>query len=221
MLPISLYKTIEKKYTERGYDWVGATTKRIIRFREWCCTEDELRPWIEASRIRFIPSGLSKYGSSFAFPIYDPYDGYSMIHFRYEDPTEHGNFRSYTMGDINEHLGPLWSNGSPDTLKQIIETGKVLIVEGPMDQLASQVVGSKYPVLALLGKNIRDKHISDLKMLGVHHIKLMLDREATKEAEELKAKLPFNTTVLKCPAHDPSDCLKDPVMRAKLYKLLN
>lgn len=127
---------------------------------------------------------------------------------------------------------PLWLGNTPGTLRKIIETRKVIVVEGPFDLLACRLLCPDLPIMSPLTKKIGKKHEAYLRILGVKHLLMLFDNEFAKEgkgtmgAGELSMVMQerkihtMKADSLICPSGDPSEALKRESRAVQLKRLL-
>lgn len=214
--PLFLLRSTETMCAAKGLDWLTLSCKKLISFRQWDATVDELRPVLEQSGVRYIPAThLTE--PAFLFPIISPLGNMTLAQVRYVRPIGLSEMRYQTLGHMFWHCGPLWFGMDEPTRSLIIQSRTVMIVEGPMDVLACRVILGPYiPVICGLGKNLTAKHETDLHLLGVRKVLCMWDQdEAGSSATMPKT---FRERVkLRCPTKDPSDCLKSLELGKRLY----
>lgn len=214
--PLCLLRSARKLYDSSGLDWVTHTTGKLIKFRHWETTVDELRPIIEQSGVKYIPTSLLA-EPAYLFPIHSPHGSITMAQVRYVRPVGPSNMRYQVLGHSAWHCGPIWIGMDEPTRTQIIRTRTVMIVEGPMDVLACRVVlGLNLPVICGLGKTLTNKHEIDLKLLGVQRVLCMWDQDVAGQLARMPESFPERVR-LRCPAKDPSDCLGSYELGRKLY----
>lgn len=225
--PKVMLKQAANLYTEENLNWVDRTVEKVIAWRKWDASPDEVRPVIEQSGVRFIPKQIvSEGGGAYSFPVFDPLGYLSLAQLRFVHPVGESQTRYVLIGNQSEHLGPRWFGLDPGTLERLTLTRTVLIVEGPFDVLACRIIlGADIPVLCPLGKKLYDDHVRDLQCLGVVKILAMFDSDEAGASAKLPSiptrrghKQDVERTILRCPGKDPSDCLKDLKTAKLLYR---
>lgn len=74
-----------------------------------------------------------------------------------------------------------------------LRSRSVILVE---DIPSANKMDKHYPCVALLGTNLNDKKLDYLLRLGVNHVILALDNDATRKAIKLAKKFMISTTIL-------------------------
>ena len=214
--PLYLLRSAEEMYSAKGLDWLILTCEKLITFRHWDSTMDELRPVLEQSGVRYIPTPLLT-EPAFLFPIVSPQGNMTLAQVRYVRPVGLSEMRYQTIGQMSWHFGPLWFGMDEVTRSLIVQSRIVMIVEGPMDVLACRVIlGPNVPVICGLGKTLTAKHETDLHLLGVRKVLCMWDQDEAGSSAKMPETIPERVR-LRCPTKDPSDCLKSLELGKRLY----
>jgi len=223
--PRVMLKEAANLYIEANLNWVDRTVEKVIAWRKWVASPDEVRPVIEQSGVRFIPKQLVPEGNgAYSFPVYNPLGSLSLAQLRFVRPI--GMTRYFVIGNQSEHVGPQWFGLDQGTLERLTSIRTVLIVEGPFDVLACRIIlGTDIPVLCPLGKNLYLDHVRDLQCLGITKVIAMFDSDEAGAGAKLPPiptrrghKQDVERTILRCPGKDPSDCLKDLKTAKLLYR---
>ena len=179
-----LIKRTDEFYTRNvlkspSADKITITTKKIVEVREWTRSliyiEDNFPQVLKDLNIFYVPKTYIP-GPLVVFPILN-LDG------EYLRAQTHPGFGSvladqgkyYWIGE--KIVGPNWLGNDPETIKRIIETRRVSLVEGPYDLLACRLLCPEIPTMSPLTKSINEKHEAYLRMLGVDTLNLMFDNE--------------------------------------------
>lgn len=197
------------------------TKKKIYESRKWLrrLIEPNFDAVLTSLQVFYLPKALRP-GPAFFFPLRDLDGRYSQAQVRpfpdsYLFLPDHKYRR---LGTTQSFRGPQWFGNDAATLRKIIETRRVCLVEGPFDALACKLLVPDAPVLTSLTKGIGEDHTDYLRILGVNRIVTLFDNEArgqgnrgaaaTKQRVEGKFTSGIEVTSARCPAHDPSDALK-------------
>lgn len=229
-----IHKLYERVVQKRPESTLLATTaKRIVEHRGWSAStfEHDLEATLQRLGFLYLPKILEP-GPMFIFPIQDvargtavraqtkPLDGSTLF----------GQGKYLWVGEKTQ--SPSWLGDDPQTIKNILETQKVVLVEGPFDLLAARLVApADLPILCPLTKRIGGKHEQYLNILGVRRLLLMFDNERPKGGHDIgagnlsmglleKEIKSMKVEILKCPSDDPSECLKTVLKAGRLKKLL-
>lgn len=214
--PLFLLQSTNKLYEAAALDWVTRTTEKLIKFRRWDTTLEELRPVVEQAGVKYIPGQLLA-APAYLFPVFSPLGNMTLAQVRYVRPVGLSEMRYQVLGQMACHCGPLWFGLDKPTRSQIIQTRTVMVVEGPMDVLACRVIlGPNVPVVCGLGKTLTRKHETDLHLLGVRKVVCMWDKDAAGFSAVIPESIPERVK-LRCPAKDPSDCLRSYELGKRLY----
>lgn len=219
--PWLILQAARDKYASKNIEMYQESAKRLIKFRGWDATVEEVAPVLKEADVFFIPSGILE-EPGFGFPINEPECCFmTLLHVRYLRPLMPIGIKAKTIGFKNAMAGPSWFGMDKKTLNQIITQKSVLIVEGPMDLIACRVIlGPNIPVLSVLGRTISRRHELDLHLLGVESVYSMWDQDAAGRS----AKIPDSISrkvYLRCPSNDPSDCLKSLQLAKQLHREVN
>lgn len=197
--------------------------KKAIQFRSWCASVPHatLLAAVQSLEMVYVPAGVGP-GPAFLFPVRDVTGEIRRAHLRILDDSVYG--LRYISLVSPKFIGPAWMGADDETLEGIIQTGEVMVMEGPFDQLAVRAAQPRMPNLGPLTKRLSDDHWDDLKMLGVKRIYVMFDNEQSKRGEQaadiMARRTDFQVVPLVCPAHDPSDALKHPSKFQSMQRLL-
>lgn len=202
---------------------LALTKDKIIAARDWSATlkmyQNHFDRVLSQLDFFYIPNRIIP-GPAFVFPIKDIYGKYSSAQTRpIEGSVLFGPSAKYRYIGESKPAGPRWLGNDHATLKKIIDTRSVLVVEGPFDILAARLMCPDIPILSPLTKVLGKNHIAYLRMLGVKNLILMYDNEVAKtgkkegagnlSAEQQTAMIrSMNVQALTCPLEDPSLCLK-------------
>lgn len=200
------------------------TAKKVMKIRGWCglVSMADLQRAVEDLEVIYVPEGVSP-GPGLLFPIRDVSGDIRRAHIRVNDETVYG-VRYISAVDRSRFVGPPWAGNDDATLAAIIQTGHVLVMEGPLDLLAIRAIEPGVPTLCSLTKKLGKLHWSYLRMLGVSKIYVMFDNElkGDEAAENTQQRhKDFDVIPLTCPAKDPAECLKTPAKIQALRKLLS
>lgn len=223
--------------THPDKDKLPFTKKKIIEVREW----EETRRMFEKNfdvvlkqlGFFYIPNRLIP-GPAFIFPIKDADGKYTSAQTKPLEGSVLAGLGKYRYIGEKHPLGPRWLGNDHATLKRIVDTRKVMVVEGPFDILAARLLCPDVPILSPLTKLVGKQHIAYLRMLGVNHLVLMYDNEEAKEGkkgpkmgagnlsmEQQRSLIKdMQVTALDCPKPDPSECLQDTFAAEKLRKII-
>jgi hypothetical protein len=199
------------------------TKSKIIEAREWAPTlrmyEKNFDKVIKQLGFFYVPKQVLP-GPAFVFPIRDLGGQWTSAQTR---PLEGSaltipGMKYRYIGDKNI-LGPRWLGNDRETLKRIIDTKKVVIVEGPFDVLAARLLCPDLPIMSPLTKMLGKHHQAYLRMLGVNNLLLMYDNDVAKGddkegagnmsmAQQAATIKTMKVSILTCPKSDPSACLK-------------
>lgn len=200
------------------------TAKKVMQIRGWHASipQDQLVKAVEDLEVIYVPTGMTP-GPGLLFPVRDVSGEVRRAHIRVNDETVYG-VRYISAVDRSRFVGPPWIGTDDATLAAIIQTGHVLVMEGPLDLLAIRTIEPNVPAICSLTKKLGKLHWSYLRMLGVSRIYVMFDNEAKgEEATEAAARRhkDFEITPITCPAKDPAECLKTLMKTNALRKILS
>lgn len=233
--PQLLLANLEKTYTKAlqlgKIETVAKTTlKKAVANRGWHFAPDDpkMLAVVEDLGMIYVPQGLEP-GPGFLFPIRDVTGDIKRAHIRLVNDDQYARYGGKYLSLVDKHLfiGPPWLGNDEATLEAIIQTGEVLVMEGPFDLAACRYAAPEVPSLCSLTKRLGKLHWAYLKILGVQRVYVMFDDEESgrgKEAAEILVRRnpEFEIIPITCPAHDPSDALrsskKDRVLRKVLYE---
>lgn len=200
------------------------TARKVMQIREWCASvpQDHLLKAVEDLEVIYVPKGVAP-GPGILFPIRDVSGEIKRAHIRVNDETVYG-VRYISAVDRTRFIGPAWLGADDATLAAIIQTGSVLVMEGPLDLLAIRTVEPNLPAICSLTKKLGKLHWSYLRMLGVSRVYVMFDNESKGDAAAeaaVERHKDFEVIPLTCPAKDPAECLKSSVKISALKKILS
>jgi hypothetical protein len=221
-----LYERIVAKWPEKTKR--NQTAKKMVELRAWkpslrlitknFCVLDELN-------VAYIPKVMVP-GPCFLFPLHDVDRTYPYAQVKpLPGSVIQTKAKYHFMG--TKPIGPQWMGITRSTTAQIIQTRRVVVVEGAFDCIACRLLCPDVPVLSPLTKKLGAKHVIFLRILGVKDLYLMYDNEASgqgNKAMEVEAQTlskHFNVHVLLCPASDPSEALKSATVAGKLKRMLS
>lgn len=198
-------------------DKLTATTRKVYEQRRWEPSKRLIEPNLHAAisslNTFYCPQALIP-GPTFVFPMRDLTNRWQWAQTRpMPGSVLYDEERRYRfIGTGFSFLGPKWFGNDHATLQRIIETRKVLLVEGPFDLLACKALVPDAPVLSSGTKGVGEDHQDYLQILGVRHITVLYDNERSgqgdKGAQKIERIAKFaKVEVLACPANDPSEAL--------------
>jgi hypothetical protein len=186
-----LMEEVDKLYTRletKGQPgkWF-ATKKKIYAERNWVPStfliEKNFETALEKLNFFYIPKGWDP-GPIFIFPQKDVEGDFTRAQSKplYEIPNRDGVSSKYRVIGVKKEdfVGPVWLGNDEETLRLILLTKMVLLVEGPFDLLAVRLLCPEIPSLCPLTKKIGIDHQAYLRMLGVDTIYLLFDTDADK-----------------------------------------
>lgn len=232
--PKVLLTELEKTYTKAlklgKIETVAKTTlKKAVANRGWHFAPDDpkMLAVVEDLGMIYVPQGLEP-GPGFLFPIRDVTGDIKRAHIRLITDDQYALYGGKYLSCVDKHLfiGPPWLGNDEATLEAIIQTGEVIVMEGPFDLAAIRYAAPQLPSLCSLTKRLGKLHWAYLKILGVQRVYIMFDEEKSGRGEEaanvLARRNPeFEITRVVCPAHDPSDALRSSVKAQKLRDVLS
>jgi hypothetical protein len=220
----ALYTRIVEKHGETK-SLLPLTAQQLVKLRGWeqsmPIIAPNLEPVLNELKIFFIPKVMQP-GPAIVFPQRDIYGNYPRARMKpmFDLILKDGPAKYGSLGIKHEWKGPAWFGNSLENTERLIRYRKVVLVEGPMDHVASRLVTPQYPIMSTGTKSLNDNHLDYLEMLGVEEILLMWDNETGKKAgsgglDAMNAVLGtlrkdgrFRAFSLYCPASDPAECLK-------------
>lgn len=195
---------------------IAGTTKLVLEKRQWGPNQTALRSNLESAIEElgcfYVPKAFGP-GPAFIFPMED-LEGKTVRAQMKPCHERFGPQKYHQLGDKTQHLGPTWIGCTEAIAAQILTTASVLLVEGPFDLLAVRTVCPELPSVSSTNKKLGRRHFEFLQLLGVKRIFTMFDIDKSQAGElsadyvARKAGSWAEVTNLSCPAHDPSDCLK-------------
>lgn len=210
------------------------TKKKIIEVREWAPTlkmyEKDFDRVLKQLGFFYVPNRVIP-GPTFVFPIRDVDGKYTCAQTKPLDGSVLAGKSKYRYIGAKP-AGPRWLGNDHATLKRIIDTHKVMVVEGPFDILAARLLHPDAPILSPLTKLLGKQHLAYLRMLGVRELILMYDNEEAKGNKEegagnmsMEQQAAFikNMKVISlvCPKSDPSACLKNRLYAEQLKRIIH
>jgi hypothetical protein len=200
------------------------TLKKVMKIRGWCSMvpQGNLLKAIQDLELVYVPEGLAP-GPGLLFPIRDVSGEIKRAHIRVNDEEVYG-VRYISAVDRSLFIGPPWLGTDDATLAGIIQTGEVMVMEGPVDLLAIRTMEPRLPAICSLTKKLGRLHWDYLKMLGVSKVYMMFDNEAKGDAAVESAEqrhTDFEIVHVTCPAKDPAKCLESIIKTRTLQKTLS
>jgi len=209
----ALYEDAVKR--GKPFTKLSATKDKIIAERGWkpslSFIEGNFDRVLTELKIAYVPKVLPP-GPLFLFPIMDTEGEYNYAQSKPLEGSKYFGKKYYRLGI--EPVGPQWLGNSLSTIRTIVETGIVGLVEGPFDLLACRLVAPEVPILCPLTKRIGKEHQAYLRMLGINTLYFMYDNEegatagARYQSKVFKSIPTMNCERLPCPSHDPSEALR-------------
>jgi hypothetical protein len=207
------------------------TKGKVVSAREWSSTlkmyDKHFEQVLKTLNFFYVPNRIIP-GPAFVFPIKDSDGKFTSAQTKPLEGSVYGiNSKYRYIG--TKPASPRWLGNDHATLKRIIETRRVVVVEGPFDLLAARLLCPDVPIMSPLTKLLGKNHIAYLRMLGVKRVFMMFDNEEVKAGKkgtdgagnmsmEQQAEMVKTMTLspLVCPKSDPSSCLKNPTYAEKL-----
>jgi Toprim-like len=198
-------------------DKLSLTKKKIYAEREWepCRTLIDRNFDAELTRIGlvYIPKTFQP-GPCFLFPLVDALGINMRARARPMEGSElFGQGKYVDLGDKTQFLGPPWIGNDFETLRKIIETHSVILVEGGFDLLACRLLAPSLPMLSPLTAGLGKNQAAYLRILGVRNIYLLFDND--KKGTQTMDKIQYFSKefdnvqqLLQVGATDPSAALK-------------
>jgi hypothetical protein len=227
-------KLYDRIVAKGGRDKLTLTREKIIEARGWqpslYLTKDNFERALTELGCYYVPKVMQP-GPAFVFPVIDidrkrqyaqtkPLDGSVLC----------GKSKYRFIG--SKGLGPTWLGNTDETIKAVVHTGQVVLVEGLFDLLACWVLAPEVPVMSPLTKRLGKEHQAYIRMLGLRRLYLMFDNELPSAGNSIGAgnlamrqhskelSRYFDVRMLLCPACDPSEALKNGHTAAKLRAIL-
>ena len=225
------YTRVAELYPDKAK--IPFTKKKIIEVREWAPTlkmyDKDFDRVLKQLEFLYVPNRVIP-GPTFVFPIHDVDGKYTCAQTKPLDGSVLAGKSKYRYIGAKP-AGPRWLGNNRATLKKIIDTRKVMVVEGPFDILAAKLLHPEAPILSPLTKLLGKPHLAYLRMLGVRELILMYDNEEAKGTKKegagnmsMEQHVAFikNMKVipLVCPKSDPSSCLKNPLYAEQLKRII-
>lgn len=228
-------KLYDRIMTKGGRDKLTVTREKIIEARGWqpsiYLTKDNFERALTELGCYYVPK-IMQPGPAFVFPIIDI--DRTTCQYAQTKPLEGsvlgGKSKYRFVG--SDPVGPTWLGNTDETIKAVVSTGQVVVVEGPFDLLACRVLAPEVPVMSPLTKRLGKGHQAYLRMLGLRRIYLMFDNELPSSGHSIGAgnlamrqyskelATFFDVKTLFCPSSDPSEALKNAYTAEKLRSML-
>lgn len=212
----------EKAYAKAQRDMWQVTAERMIQLRGWDCSEERLIPVLKEFGMYYVPKTLIP-GPMFVFPEYDVMGRIT----RAQTKPLHdlfGEGKYHTLGVKKDaFLGPVWLGNSDRTLEMMMEMRSIVVVEGPFDLIAAKTICPNLPIMSSLTKSMGNQHEEYLKILGVKNVFLLYDNDEAGDKSVYWMDKTFGIPITKmtCPGSDPSDCLKNSILKTRLKRVLD
>ena len=227
-------KLYDRIVAKGGRDKLTLTREKIIEARGWqpslYLTKDNFERALTELGCYYVPKVMQP-GPAFVFPVIDvdrerqyaqtkPLEGSVLC----------GNSKYRFIG--SKGVGPTWLGNTDETIKTVVNTGEVVLVEGPFDLLACWVLAPEVPVMSPLTKRLGKEHQAYLRILGLSRLYLMFDNELPSAGHSMGAgtlamkqhsqelSRYFDVRTLLCPSSDPSEALKNGYTSEKLRSIL-
>jgi hypothetical protein len=211
------------------------TKTKTVEVREWASTlkmyDKHFEEVLKQLGFFYVPNRIIP-GPTFVFPIKDSDGKYSSAQTRPLEGSVYGTNSKYRYIGIKP-ASPRWLGNDYATLKKVIETRTVVVVEGPFDILAARLMCPDVPIMSPLTKTLGRNHLTFLRMLGVKRVFMMFDNEEVKigkkgdegagnmSMEQLAEMVKTMKLIpLLCPKSDPSSCLQNPIYAEKLRAVI-
>jgi 5S rRNA maturation endonuclease (ribonuclease M5) len=217
-----LIKQVEILYTGPAVklgvsDKISLTKKKVIAERQWepCLHLIERNFDDQLTRINlfYIPKTFQP-GPCFVFPLVDAIGFPVRARVRPMEGSElFGQGKYVDLGDKSQFVGPPWIGNDGETLRKIIETQSVILVEGGFDLLACRLLAPELPMLSPLTAGLGKKHVLYLRILGVRNVYLLFDNdkkgtETMDQIQYFSKEFDSVQQLLLTGAADPSAALK-------------
>lgn len=142
-------KLYDRIVAKGGRDKLNLTREKIIEARGWqpslYLTKDNFERALTELGCFYVPK-IMEPGPAFLFPIIDDFD--RTCQYAQTKPLE-----GSVLGDKSKYrfigskpIGPTWFGNTDETIKAVVSTGQVVLVEGPFDLLACRVLAPKPPL---------------------------------------------------------------------------
>lgn len=211
------------------------TKSKILSAREWTPTlsmyDENFEQVLKTLGYFYVPDRIIP-GPAFIFPIRDSDGKFSSAQTKPLEGSVYGIDSKYRYIGTKP-ASPRWLGNDYATLKKIIDTRRVMVVEGPFDLLAARLLCPDIPIMSPLTKLLGRNHITYLRMLGVRRVFMMFDNEEVKAGkkgkdgagnismeQQAQAVKTMTLTPLLCPKADPSACLKNRTYAEKLRAVI-
>lgn len=227
-------KLYDRIVAKGGDDKLTLTRKKIIECRGWqdslYLTKDNFERVLAELGCFYVPKVMDP-GPAFVFPVIDTDRECCYAQTKPLDSSVLSGKSKYRFIGTDP-IGPAWLGNTDETLDRVIETGQVVLVEGPFDLLACRVLIPEAPVMSPLTKRVGKEHQAYLRMLGIERVFLMFDNERPREGHDLgpgnlamvqqskELSTYFAVRVLLCPSSDPSEALKSGYTAERLKSIL-
>lgn len=227
-------KLYEQIVAKGGRDKLTLTREKIIEARGWqpslYLTKDNFGRALSELGCYYVPKVMQP-GPAFVFPVIDTDREVQYAQTKPLEGSVLGGKSKYRFIG-SKGLGPTWLGNTDETIKTVVNTGEVVLVEGPFDLLACWVLAPEVPVMSPLTKRLGEKHQAYLEMLGLTRVYLMFDNELPSAGHSMGAgnlamkqhskelSRYFDVRTLLCPSSDPSEALKNGYTAEKLRSML-
>lgn len=186
-----LLMTVDAKFAEatangKAFTKLSVTKDKIIAIRGWEDTvslfEKNFDQVLTGYRITYVPKQIPP-GTLVLFPCRDVDDEWKYAQTKPLESSElyRPDRKYHFIGQ--KPLGPAWLGSIPQDIKRILEQRTVIVVEGAFDFLACKLLVPTAPVLCPLTKQLSEKHIAYLRMLGVRDLVFMYDNEISQQGQ--------------------------------------
>lgn len=202
------------------------TARKIIDLRGWVLSNKHRASLLDVCReldVFYVPQAFLP-GPCYVFPCLDVDGGVR----RAQTKPLHQTYVTSKYMPLGPHpLGPQWFGLSDLVFSRLMTTKSAVLVEGPFDLVAARTVCPEANVLTVLTKGMSDTHAEFLELIGVERIYPMFDNEKNERGDESARYIErtygdrFDIQLLKCPAHDPSDALKNHTRTRMLRDILS
>lgn len=212
-------------------DKLSLTKKKIYNGREWEPCRTLIDRNFDAELIRiglfYIPRTFQP-GPCFVFPLVDAVGFPIRARVRPIEGSElFGQGKYVDLGDKTQFVGPPWIGNDAETMRKIMETRSVILVEGGFDLLACRLLVPELPMLSPLTAGLGKKHVAWLRIMGVKNIYLLFDNdkkgtETMDQIQHFSKEFDVVQQLLLVGTSDPSAALKTTksarLLRALLYR---
>jgi hypothetical protein len=227
-------KLYERIVAKGGRDKLTLTREKIIDARGWqpslYLTKDNFGRALTELGCYYVPKVMQP-GPAFVFPVIDIDRKREYAQTKPLEGSVLGGKSKYRFIG-SKPIGPTWLGNTDETIKAVVSTGQVVLVEGPFDLLACWVLAPEVPVMSPLTKRLGYGHQAYLQMLGLRRVYLMFDNELPSAGHSIGAgnlamkqhskdlSRYFDVRTLLCPSSDPSEALKNGYTAERLRSIL-